>query len=82
MMSERESESLPVRQNSSKAKILFMGGCLGALTGMGIAYVLAQRAERQGGEINLSTGEGLRLGLMMLGMLRQVADLALPDEEE
>lgn len=82
MMSERESESLQVHQNSSKAKILFMGGCLGALTGMGIAYVLAQRAERQGGEISLSTGEGLRLGLMMLGMLRQVADLALPDEEE
>ncbi len=81
-MSDSPREDFQVRQSSSNAKFLFLGGCLGALTGVGIAYVLAQRAERQGGEVRLSTGEGLRLGLVMLGMLRQVADLALPDEEE
>jgi hypothetical protein len=51
------------------------------VTGMGVAYLIAQRAERQGGDVSLSTGEGLRLGLLVLGMLRQVADLASPDED-
>ena len=54
---------------------------IGAVTGMGVAYLIAQRANRQGGEVSLSTGEGLRLGLLVLGMLRQVADLASPDED-
>lgn len=70
------------QQFNSSGRILFLGGLFGALTGLGIAYVLTQRAERQGGEIKLSTGEGLRLGLLILGTLRQVSDLALPDSEE
>jgi hypothetical protein len=65
-----------------KSRTLLAGGLIGAITGMGIAYLLVQRADRQGGEMRLSSGEGLRLGLLVLGMLRQVADLASPDEEE
>lgn len=66
----------------SKGRLLALGGVIGAITGLGIAYVLAERAERQGGEVDLSTGEGLRLGLLLVGLLRQVSDLALPDEAE
>ncbi|MGA9533281.1 MAG: hypothetical protein WBR18_11240 [Anaerolineales bacterium] len=65
----------------SVSKLLLAGGLIGAVTGMGVAYLLAQRAERQGGEMQLSSGEGLRLGLLVLGLLRQVADLATPDED-
>lgn len=81
-MSEPDAEDLQAHRNTSKARILFLGGCLGAVTGMGVAYLLAQRAERQGGEVRLSSGESLRLGLLLLGMLRQVSDLALPDESD
>ena len=77
-----DAENLNNPSQSSNGQILFLGGLFGALTGLGIAYVLTQRAERQGGEIQLSTGEGLRLGLLILGTVRQVADLALPDSEE
>jgi len=69
-------------RGQSKSKIILAGGLIGAVTGIGIAYLLAQRAERQGGEMQLSSGEGLRLGLLVLGMLRQVADLATPDEDD
>lgn len=65
-----------------KSKTLLAGGLIGALTGIGVAYLLVQRAERQGGEMQLSSGEGLRLGLLVIGMLRQVADLASPDDED
>ncbi len=46
--------------------------------GVGIAYLLVQRAEEQGGEVRLSPGESVRLGLSLLGLLRQVTDLAQP----
>ncbi len=58
-----------------KAKTLLLGALLGALTGLGAAYLIVRRAERAGGGIELSTGEGIRLGTMVLGLLREVAQL-------
>jgi hypothetical protein len=58
-----------------KTKALIVGGVIGALLGMGTAYLLAQKAEREGEPLKLGTGEGLRLGMLTLGMLRQVASL-------
>jgi hypothetical protein len=72
---------LDARANGSTGRALLIGGLIGAVTGMGVAYLIAQRAQKQGGEVSLSTGEGLRLGLLVLGMLRQVADLASPDKD-
>lgn len=58
-----------------KGKVLLIGGVLGALTGLGIAYMLLQRSDQEGKEVRLSTGEGVRLGLLVLGLLRQVSEL-------
>ncbi|HEX9797705.1 MAG TPA: hypothetical protein VGA52_12025 [Anaerolineales bacterium] len=77
-----DSEELMQNQDEGwKGRLLLAGGLVGALTGLGIAYLMVQRAERRGGDLELSSGEGLRLGLLLLGMLRQVADLASPDTE-
>ncbi len=66
---------------SWRQRTLVAGALLGALTGLGMAYLLVQRAEEQGGEIRLSSAEKIRLGLSVLGLLRQVADLAQVDEK-
>lgn len=58
-----------------KNKVLVLGGVIGGLVGVGAAYLLVQRAEREGTELELGTGEGIRLGLLVLGMLRQVSRL-------
>jgi hypothetical protein len=58
-----------------KNKVLILGGVIGGLAGVGAAYLLVQRAEREGTELQLGTGEGIRLGLLVLGMLRQVSRL-------
>ena len=42
---------------------------------LGAAYLLVQRADKEGHELKLSTGEGMRLGMLVLGMLRQVSRL-------
>ena len=58
-----------------KAKTLLVGAVLGALTGIGAAYLLVQRAEKEASRPEISAGEGVKLGLLLLGVLRQVAQL-------
>ena len=58
-----------------KRNTLLIGGALGALTGVGAAYLLIRRVERQGGKVQLSPGKGVRLGMTVLGLMRQVGKL-------
>lgn len=61
--------------NSWKAKTLLLGALIGALTGLGTAYLLTQKAEKEGETLSLTSGQGLKLGLLILGTLRQVLQL-------
>jgi len=62
-------------QDNWKTKALLIGAGVGLLAGLGAAYMLVQRAEKDGGRPELSAGEGVKLGLLVLGLLRQVAQL-------
>ena len=77
-MSKRSMGEIDVIDPQKKRQTLLVGGVIGGIVGVGMAYLLVQRAEKQGGDIDLSTGEGIRLGVLLLGALRQVADLASP----
>lgn len=57
-------------------KVLLIGALAGAAMGVVAAMMLQRRAERAGTEISLSTGEGIQLGMMALGLIRAVAGLA------
>ncbi len=60
---------------NQKAKTLLIGAVVGALVGVSAAYLLIQRAEKENGNLQIGTGEGIKLGLLVLGLLRQVAQL-------
>lgn len=62
-----------------RPKILGLGALIGALTGLGAAYLLIQRAEKEGEAPNLSAKEGITLGLLVFGLLRQVSQLGSGD---
>ncbi len=62
-------------QDNWKTKALLIGAGVGLLAGLGAAYMLIQRAEKEGGRPEMSTGEGVKLGLLVLGLLRQVSQL-------
>jgi len=57
-------------------RVLLFGALIGAATGLAAALMLQRRAERTGTEISLSAGEGIQLGVMVMGLLRAVAALA------
>lgn len=61
-------------------RVLLFGTLIGAVTGLVAAMMLQRRAERTGTEISLSAGEGIQLGVMIMGLLRAVA--ALADKED
>ncbi|HEX2996794.1 MAG TPA: hypothetical protein VHP14_18370 [Anaerolineales bacterium] len=64
---------------SQNNKVLLFGALIGAATGLVAALMLQRRAEKTGTEVTISTGEGVQLGVMIMGLLRAVA--ALGDEK-
>ena len=56
-------------------RILLFGALIGAGTGLVAAMILQRRAEKPGPEISLATGEGIQLGVMVLGLLRAISSL-------
>jgi hypothetical protein len=58
-----------------KVRTLLVGSLLGAVAGAAAAYLLVRRSEATGEPPRLGTGESLRLGLLVLGLLRQVSQL-------
>ena len=59
----------------NKTKTLIIGAAAGAALGVAGALLLSRRAEETGSEITVSAGDGLRLSVMIIGLLRAIADL-------
>jgi hypothetical protein len=75
-----DAQDMAVMENSWVTQVLVIGAVVGALTGLGGAYLLIQRSKRKAEPPSLSTSEGLRLGLIIFGLLRQVAMLGDDDK--
>ncbi len=57
-----------------KTKVLVIGAIIGALTGLGTAYLLIQRADEAEG-IKMSAGDGAKLGVSVFSFLRQISQM-------
>ena len=55
-------------------RVLAVGAVLGALVGLGAAYLLIN-VNKEEGPPKISAGEGVKLGVLVLGLLRSVANL-------
>jgi hypothetical protein len=58
-----------------KVKTLVIGGVVGLLTGLLAAYLLIQRAEQEAGQPRLTAGEGVKVGVGVLGVLKTISDM-------
>jgi hypothetical protein len=58
-----------------KYKALFIGGSIGALVGLGAAFLLTKRAEQKGQSLAITPVKGVQLGVMLAGLLRSILSL-------
>jgi len=58
-----------------QTKVLLMGALIGALTGVGAAYMLVKKSEKEETPLKIGTPEGVKLGMLLLGTLRQIAQI-------
>lgn len=59
----------------NRNKTLLFGAIIGAVTGLIAASLLHRRAEKGERETALTAGEGMKLGVLVLGLLRAIASL-------
>lgn len=59
----------------NKNRTLLLGALAGALTGLVAAMLLNRRAEQEGTELALTAGDGMKLGVMVMGLLRAISSL-------
>ena len=63
--------------NNWKTKVLIIGTAIGALVGLGTAYLLARTAEENhDGPPKIKTGDALKVGVNVIGVMRGIASLA------
>ena len=65
-------------QNSSRTLIL--GALIGAFIGLIAAVLLNRRASKDEKSTALTTGDGLKIGVLVFGLLRAIASLG--DDEK
>ena len=64
-----------VQESNWKPKALVIGGVLGAAIGTLATYLLIQSYD-EGESLSISPGQGVKLGVLVFGLLRNVAGLA------
>lgn len=66
----RPSEEAP--DPTWKIRTLAVGALLGALTGVGAAYLLIRRVEERGGQLAITPAKGVKLGMLLAGLVRSI----------
>lgn len=61
-------------KNNWKTKTLILGAVLGAVTGLAAAFIFVNQAEENNDKPEFSAGQGVKLGLGVLGLLRLISD--------
>ena len=59
----------------NRNKTLLFGAIIGAVTGLIAASLLNRRAEKNETETAITPGEGMKLGVLVFGLLRAIASL-------
>lgn len=65
----------PLMENNWKTKALLIGGVIGAVIGVIGALVLVQQADKAQTRPQLTAGDGVKVGLGVLAVLKLLAEL-------
>ena len=59
----------------NKSRTILLGALLGAFTGLIAAVLLTRRAEKNESETAITASEGIKLGVLIFGLLRAISSL-------
>lgn len=60
--------------NKWKSTIFLVSGGIGLLTGLAAAYLIVKKHEETGESVKLTTGDGTRIGMGIVALLKMIAD--------
>lgn len=63
------------QDNNMRRNALLVGGVIGAIVGVIAANMLVKEAQENENESALTAGKGMQLGMLILGLLRQITSL-------
>jgi len=64
----------------NRSRTLILGALIGAFTGLIAAVLLNRRSSKDEKSTALTTGDGLKIGVLVFGLLRAIASLG--DDEK
>lgn len=64
-------------KGNSKTLVYLLGGIVGLLTGLTAAFLYLRAREQSGETPKLSSGQGVKLGLGIVSLLKQVSEIHL-----
>jgi hypothetical protein len=64
-----------MNETNWRTKAFVVGGVTGAVLGLCAAYLYVNAVEREGADPDLQPGEAVGIGLALLAVLRQIANL-------
>jgi gas vesicle protein len=59
----------------NNSKNLIIGALIGAFTGVVAASLLNRRAEKNAASTAITAGEGIKIGMLVFGLLRAISSL-------
>jgi hypothetical protein len=65
---------------NNRGRTILIGVLVGAATGLAAAMMINRRAAQTGESTAITTGEGLKLGVMIVGLLRAIASMGDEDK--
>ena len=65
---------------NNRSRTILIGVLVGAATGLVAAMMINRRAAENGESTSITTGDGLKLGVMIVGLLRAIASLGDDDK--
>lgn len=60
--------------NNWKTLVLIIGGVAGLVTGLAAAAILIKKREENPGELKLNSGEGFKIGMGIVSLLKMVSE--------
>lgn len=62
------------KDNNWKTLVLIIGGVAGLVTGLAAAAILIKKREENPGELKLNSGEGFKIGMGIVSLLKMVSE--------